>query len=179
MAVPGRTLLARAQEGDEAAFAAIVEELVPRGYRLASAILQDPHEAEDAVQEALIRAWQKVGQVRESSDSAEPWFLAIVANQCRAMMRRRWWRILKQPEPTDLLQAANGSTDASLDLAAAISRLPQRDRALLMLVYGLDRPISESAAVLGIRSGTARVRLHRALKKLRADLTVEEDEDHG
>ena len=61
-------------------------------------MLHDPHTAEDVVQEASLKAWRKLDQVRPGR-RLKPWFLAIVANECREVRRGRWWSVLKQPEP--------------------------------------------------------------------------------
>jgi hypothetical protein len=62
------------------------------GYRVALAILRDPDEARDAVQDAAFKAWRRFGQLRDGR-AARPWFLSIVANQCRSVRRRHWWSV--------------------------------------------------------------------------------------
>src|SRR5215510_4452239 len=68
------------------AFLALIEPLLPGAYRLAYAMLQGQPEAEDAVQEALIRAWRARDRLRPAADP-KPWFMTIVANQCRQHRR--------------------------------------------------------------------------------------------
>lgn len=72
------TLVQAAQRGDESAFELLLEPLLDHGYRLACAMLHDHSAAQDAVQEAAFRAWQKVAQLRDPDDM-RPWFLTIVA----------------------------------------------------------------------------------------------------
>jgi len=79
------------------AFDALIGPLVGRGYALAVTMLNDRSAAEDAVQEAAIKAWRKLPSLRDHS-AAEPWFLPIVANQCRSVRRGSWWSVLKFPE---------------------------------------------------------------------------------
>ena len=91
-------LVSRAQTGDEQAFTALLRPLVASAYRLAGAMLHDPHAAEDVVQEASLKAWRKLYQVKPGAEM-KPWFLGIVANECREVRRGRWWSVLKQPDP--------------------------------------------------------------------------------
>jgi len=77
-------------------FDAIVGPWIEPGYRLAVAMLRDPDEAQDAVQEAAVKAWRSLERLRDS-DQARAWFLSIVANQCRSTMRRRWWSVVRLP----------------------------------------------------------------------------------
>jgi DNA-directed RNA polymerase specialized sigma24 family protein len=81
---------------DTREFDAIVGPWIEPGYRLAVAMLRDPVEAQDAVQEAAVKAWRSLERLRDSNQ-ARPWFLSIVANQCRSTMRRRWWSVVGVP----------------------------------------------------------------------------------
>src|SRR5438876_12116266 len=82
----------RAIAGDEAAFEALVRPLIEPGLRLALSMLGDRRDAEDAIQEALVRAWRKMHQLR-AGQQVRPWFFAIVTNQCRNMRRTAWFRL--------------------------------------------------------------------------------------
>ena len=75
-------MLARAAEGDAHAFAALIQPLLDPAYRLAAVMLADRSTAEDAVQEASIKAWRKLGQLRGDAGSLRSWFLSIVAKPC-------------------------------------------------------------------------------------------------
>lgn len=89
-------LIQDAKDGDGIAFDALLGPLLDPAYRLALGILHDREAAQDAVQDAALRAWRKLEQLREGTEM-RPWFLAIVANQCRSMLRTRWWRVVKLP----------------------------------------------------------------------------------
>jgi DNA-directed RNA polymerase specialized sigma24 family protein len=84
-------LFEQAVAGDEAAFEALIGPLVEPALRLAQSMLGDRWEAEDATQEAITRAWRKLGQLRPGMP-LRPWFLAIVVNQRRNVRRTRWGR---------------------------------------------------------------------------------------
>jgi RNA polymerase sigma-70 factor (ECF subfamily) len=144
-------------------------------FRIAYAMLSDRDEAEDAVQEAVLRAWTKRDQISAGPDAFGSWFLAIVVNRCRMTRRSRWWRVLRvghQPEE----RAAPAEADAvpaQLDLWQAVRRLRPEDRTVLVLHYGQDMSLQEVAAVLGISVAATKSRVHRALLKLRPAFTVE------
>src|SRR5260370_1782659 len=83
-----------AKRGDEAAFTSLLRPLLEPAYRLAAGMLQDRQLAEDAVQEASVKAWRKIFQLRAGTEM-RPWFLGIVANECRTTRRGRCRMVLK------------------------------------------------------------------------------------
>src|SRR5207245_2084109 len=103
-------LALRAQTGNEKfcenfeiaaeSFSGLIEPLLDPAYRLAAVMLADRSAAEDAVQEGAIKAWRKVRQLRGDISSLRPWFLSIVANECRMARRTRWWSVIKLADVT-------------------------------------------------------------------------------
>ena len=93
---------------DELAFANSLEPLLPIAFRLANGMLRNRTDAEDAVQEAAMKAWRKRSSFRAGSDP-KPWFLAIVANECKMHRRRRVWNPLEglAPEPEAATEIAS------------------------------------------------------------------------
>jgi RNA polymerase sigma-70 factor (ECF subfamily) len=168
----GRSLHEDALAGDEEAFEALIGPLVEPAVRLAYSMLGDRMEAEDATQEAITRAWRKLGQLR-SGMPVRPWFLAIVVNQCRNVRRTRWFRLVRTKPivPPDLYREPSVE---NIDLARAISRLPDRDRQALFLHFYLDLPIEEVAVALGISPAATKGRIYRACHRLRPILLEEE-----
>ena len=138
------------------------------GYRTALAILRDPDEAHDAVQEAAFKAWRRIRQLRDL-DSARAWFLAIVANQCRSTRRGRWWSVVRVPK---VERDAPDIESEHPDIGRALARLPSEDRLALFLHFYLDLPPEEVGAVLGVSAAGAKTRVYRAAKKLRPDLEM-------
>jgi RNA polymerase sigma-70 factor (ECF subfamily) len=160
-------LIERAKSGDLNAFEEILTPLVEPAHRFACALLQDPQLAEDAVQEASVRAWRKLSRLREGSP-LRPWFLGIVANQCRNQKRDRWWRVVRLPEPAGLAQDSPESEALRrAELREALGRLGDRERRVLILRSYLDLPWREVAAVTGLTEAGARTRYYRALHRLR------------
>ena len=136
-------------------------------------MLQDRQLAEDAVQEAAVSAWRKLHQLRTGA-RIEPWFLGIVANQCRTIRRASWWRVLK----TDLVPSPSSGPDDRLaegaDLRRALARLHPDQRLVVVLYYYLDLPFEEIAIITGASFAAVRGRLYRAVKSMRPELeTVE------
>jgi RNA polymerase sigma-70 factor, ECF subfamily len=151
----------------EADFDALVGPLIEPAFKLAVVFLRDPHEAEDAVQEATLKAWRGLEGLRDES-AARAWFLSIVANQCRSMRRTRWWSVLRVDSPSR--DEAEDRPDDRLDLTREMSRLPATDRAALFLFFYLDLPLAEVARVLKISPQAAKSRVHRAVARLRLEM---------
>jgi len=163
-------LVRAARAGDRGAFAELLRPDYRAAFRLAYGLLQDVDEAEDVVQEAAFTAWRRIGNLREGS-TLRPWFLGIVANQCRTVKRSRWWSVTKVDPP----EAEAPVTDlaASLDLRRALRRLGHDERLVLVLRYYLDMPFEEIATTLGITPKAARTRVERAVRRMRPIMQVQ------
>jgi RNA polymerase sigma-70 factor, ECF subfamily len=166
--------MARATEGDANSFAILIEPLLNPAYRLAAVMLADRGAAEDAVQEASIKAWRKLRQLRGDVGSLRSWFLSIVANECRMARRQRWWSVVKLAEPQHLRSGGDPSHETSSDLQRALLKLSPDERLPLVLHFYLDLPLDEVARTLGVSESAAKSRIYRAAKRLRSDLTLEE-----
>ena len=160
-----------AAHAGENEFEALIGPLVEPGLRLAYSMLGDRAEAEDATQEAITKAWRSLGRLRDRTQ-ARPWFLAIVANQCRNVRRTRWFRTVRIPEI--FRPAAIEPPIEKIDIERAMSRLPAGDRQLLFMRFYLDLSLEEVALAFGISPVAAKGRIYRACKRLRPDL-LEED----
>ena len=166
-------VLIRARQGDRQAFEEILRPLLQPAYRLALAMLHEREAAEDAVQEMALEAWRHRARIRPELGTARPWFLAIVANECRMALRGRWWSVLRFGEPLDRAVSQNDIA-GRVDLRRAIDRLSYQDRLLLHLYFVLDLPAIEVAQVLGISAGAVKSRLHRVTRRLRPGLNTVE-----
>jgi len=159
-------------------FATIVPAYATAMLRLA-AVYVGPADAEDAVQEAAMRAWQAWSTLRDQS-AVRPWLLQITMNVCR-----HWRRGLKgqqqahlQPLPERdshrlaMLDLDPGTSDhtGALDLRAAVNALPDDLRGVVLLRFYGGLNASEIGGALGIPAGTVRSRLHRALTLMREQL---------
>ncbi len=169
-------LLRNAVDGDEGAFDALIGPLVEPGYRLAFSMLGNREEAEDAVQEATIKAWRNLRQLKDTG-VVRSWFFTIVANQCRSARRGRWWSVVKLAEPEERRSAPEGPDVMAVqrtDLQRALLSLGRDDRLALYLRYYMDLPLNEVAAVLGVSETAAKSRIHRAAQGLRPAVEVPE-----
>ena len=166
-------IMARATEGDASAFASLIEPLLNPAYRLAAVMLADRPAAEDAVQEASIKAWRKLRQLRGDVGSLRSWFLSIVANECRMTRRQRWWSVVKLADP-HVGGSDDPSQETASDLKRALLKLSPEERLPLVLHFYLDLPLDEVARTLGLSPSAAKSRIYRAARRLRSDLTLEE-----
>ena len=156
------------------AFTDLLAPLVEPGYRLACAMLHNSQAAEDAVQDASLIAWRKLGKVQDQS-RLRAWFLRIVANECRNARRRSWVTSVSQGLPSGLsVISAEEQVLRGTDLRRALRHLSHEDRLVVVLYFYLDMPLAEVAAVAGTSLGAARARLYRAVRRLRPDLVIEE-----
>ena len=156
--------LVRLQPRDEDRVAELLLSAVPEAHRLASWILRDPVGAEDAVQEALLRAWSRRRTIRFELGDPERWFMRIVVNICRDELRRRRRQhvtIIEMPVERETIPAGHD------DLSSAIARLTEDEQIVLGLRYGRDLTIPQIAAQTGLPEGTVKSRLHYARKALR------------
>jgi RNA polymerase sigma-70 factor (ECF subfamily) len=136
------------------------------------ALLHNVDEAEDVVQESAFKAWRKLDTLRDTS-LLRPWFLAIVANQCRSVRRGKWWTS-RAEEQTPEKAAESGDIAGSIDLRRAIAQLEYDQRLVLVLRYYLDLPFEEIAMTLQISPKAARSRVERAVNNLRPMLRLRE-----
>jgi RNA polymerase sigma-70 factor (ECF subfamily) len=168
--------LRRARAGDGPAFAELLAPVLDPGFRLAMTMLKDRSAAEDAVQEAALKSWRKLDRFRYGAD-LKPWFLAIVANECRTARRSRWWQVIRFDDAAAHAPAIapDKAWADHIDLDAALDRLPKQHLLALTLYYHLDLPIEEVASVLGCSTRAARQRIHRALVAVRPGMAAEVD----
>ena len=165
----------RAQRGDTRAFDALVEPHWQMAFRLAFLITRDAAEADDAAQEALLKAWRALARFRDT-EPVRPWLLRIVANEARNRRRsagRRGRLALRAgavqvsggaaPSPEELTVAE----DEQRRVLAELEALPEQARMVLACRFLLDLSEAETAAALGLRPGTVKSRTARALERLR------------
>ena len=124
-------------------------------------------EAEDATQEAITRAWRALAQLRYRS-LVRPWFLTIVANQCRNVRRTNWFKTVRLPAFFQPRLLREPGVD-KIDRRGSLRRLPMSERQVLFMRFYLDLPVEDVAVALGISPAAAKGRIYRACKRLRRD----------
>jgi RNA polymerase sigma-70 factor, ECF subfamily len=167
--VDEQTLISRARTGDGAAWEQLIAAHREAMFRLAYLLLSDADEADDAAQDACIRAFGALDRF-DSSRPLRPWLLRIVTNLAHnrrrsasrylALLQRAWSR---EPDPID---EPGADCDAQM-LWQAVRRLQLRDQQIIYLRYFLDLSEGETAAALDVAVGTIKSRTHRALQRLR------------
>jgi RNA polymerase sigma-70 factor (ECF subfamily) len=158
----------------EVLFARLAEAQLDAAYRLATFILAgDRAEAEDAVHDAALRAWEHLGEVRDPA-RFEAWFTRIVVNVCRDRIAGRRTRpiTLADPDPGAAPDHAEAFVRAD-ELEQAMRSLSANQRIVIGLRFVEDRSIEEIAVRTGERAGTVKSRLHYALRALRAALDAD------
>ena len=158
------------RDGEAGEFEAELGPLLTEAVRLATAMLLNAVEAEDAVQEACVRAWRSRANRREGT-ALRPWFLGIVANQCREARRGRWWQVMRVAEP-QVIPARRDDPAAVIDLRGALARLPYRRRLVLVLRYYLDLSFEDVASTAGCSVDAAKALVRRGAADLERALSA-------
>ena len=170
-----RRLVERAMRGDEEAFDLLVGRIGDSLHSVARRILRDASLAQDATQQALMDAWRNLPRLRDP-DRFEAWTYRLVVNACYAEARRERrhrtaLRLLSNDEPMAPDPASRIATHDQLD--RAFRMLSVEHRTAVVLVHYLGMTPAEAADAMGTPAGTARSRLHYALKQLRAAIESE------
>ncbi len=187
-AVEGRPLedaelIRLARRGDVRAYETLVERYRDVAFRTAYVVARSSADAEDATQEAFVKAYYALDRFREDGEF-RPWLLRIVTNEARNRTRsgrRREALALRVAGDRPSGASAQAPEEAAVSaettrmLVAAVASLPERDRLVVSYRYLLELSEAETAAALGLRRGTVKSRLSRALDKLRARLPADLD----
>ena len=171
-------LVERARHGDVAAYEALVRRYQNVAVRTAYVITGQAADAQDAAQEALVKAYYSMARFREGA-AFRPWLLRIVANESinrRRATRRKAALALRVAESRPSEDAAPSPEAAALahevrsELVSALSRLREEDRLVIAYRYFFDLSEAEMADALGCARGTVKSRLSRALKRLQREM---------
>jgi RNA polymerase sigma-70 factor (ECF subfamily) len=175
-------LLARARGGDTDAYEQLVRLHQQLAFRTALVLTRNAADAEEAAQDAFVKAWKSLGRF-DPSRPFRPWLLTIVANEARNRRRaagRREGLVLRVAAAEEPVPGGARSPELALlvaerhgALVAALQRLDERDRQVIACRFLLDLSEVETAAALGCRVGTVKSRLSRALARLRTHVGPE------
>jgi RNA polymerase sigma-70 factor, ECF subfamily len=168
-------LVERARHGDREAFGVLAVGAVDRMYATARLILRDAELAEDATQEALIRAWRDLPSLRDV-ERFDAWLYRLLVRASADIGRhRRRWRAEITILPMDPAEPDRTSELADRDqVDRGLRRLNDDQRTILILHFYLGMSPGEAADALQIPVGTAKSRLHYAIEALRAALAADE-----
>jgi len=167
-------LVEAARSGDHEAFEVLARAAGDRLFAVARLILRASDLAEDAVQDALVHAWQELPSLRDP-ERFDAWLYRLVVNACADQSRRLGRRSTQVRQLVDA-PSIGDDTAAVADrdqLARGFDRLKPEQRAVVVLHYYSGFSAAEIARMLGIPEGTARSRLHYATVALRAALEAD------
>ena len=170
-----RDLVEAARDGDHEAFEALASAAGDQLYRFAWLVLGDTQQAEDAVQDAIVRAWQGLPELRDP-ERWEAWLHRLIVNACADQGRRQ----MRQSVEVRMvrLEPVAGDDVRSVDdhdqLARGFRRLKPSQRAAVVLHFYLGLSVPEVADALGVPVGTAKSRIHYAVDAMRAALEADE-----
>jgi RNA polymerase sigma factor (sigma-70 family) len=168
-------LIERARRGDEEAYAELVHAYEGIAFRTAYLLTRSAADAEDAAQDAFVKAWRALGRFRAGAPF-RPWLLRIVANEAHNRRRSAGRRadVALRAAAEDPSGGAAPSPEAGLmdaerrdTLLAAVNTLPDDQRAVVALRYFVGLSEEETAEVLDVPRGTIKSRTARALERLR------------
>ena len=149
-------------------FSRAVTALRPTLYRVCRAQLNDPADREDAVQEAIFRAWRKRDTLREPRHF-NAWLIRILINECHDIQRRRKRDLLTDDPP----EPPTGGDSRLSELRDALTALDEKQRLCVLLHYIEGYSVKEVARMLNIGESAVKLRLMRGRKRLRELLTEE------
>jgi RNA polymerase sigma factor (sigma-70 family) len=176
-------LIERARQGDTSSYGELVRRYQDVAVRTAYVVGGDAADAEEAAQEAFVKAYRALDRFRGDAPF-RPWLLAIVANEARnrrraagrqaALAIRAAERDRPSGDAAPSPEEAVLGTEDRARLLAAVNRMQESDRLVIAYRFFLDLSERETADALDIRPGTVKSRLSRALARLRALLAAEE-----
>lgn len=155
------SLIDEAKKKDPDAFGQLVQENLQKMYRIAISILQNEEDAADAIQETMLKCWQKINQVR-NEDYFETWLIRILINQCKDILKGRKRTVLVD----DIPEAAQEDNYTNTEWKAVLRGLHEKYRIVLELYYVEGFSTKEIATMLHITDVSVRTRLVRGRKQL-------------
>lgn len=183
-AVPDRELISRTLAGDGNAFASLVGRFQRKIYRVAYAIIRDEVEADSITQDTFVQAYMHLGKF-EGRSELETWLTRIAINRSRDVLRRRRFLTFFTPWEDDeeehpaMIEPVDERPDPerqlmAVQLRSAISRaeakLSSQQKVIFRLRHYENLSLEEVAEHLGLRAGTVRAHLFRAIHKIRREL---------
>jgi RNA polymerase sigma-70 factor (ECF subfamily) len=162
-----RELVSACLDGSKAAFEVLIRRYERPVRAVALGILGDFHRAEDAAQEAFIRAWKKLPDLRNQA-AFGPWITKIARRSAINIARRRVKIAVQYPSVADVIEKPDGRLESDKQkLLEAVMRLPKAHRHLIMLRYFSKYPVKELAGITGRSIGTITKQLSRAREQLK------------
>jgi RNA polymerase sigma-70 factor (ECF subfamily) len=174
---PDEELVRRVGEGDKRAASELVRRHLPRMVGLSRRMLGDPAEAEDVAQEVFLRVWKHAAAWKPGQAKFETWMHRVAMNLCLDRLRRSGRNGGEvSPETPDMRASATKALDDRQRrdrVRDALQKLPERQRAALVLCYYQERTNIEAAEILGVSVDALESLLSRARRTLKSVLSAE------
>ena len=168
-----RVIIQRVLEGDVEAFARLVDLHYPRCARIAVRILGNREDAEEAIQDAFLRAFKALEDY-EDRERFSAWLTRILVNQCRTVLARTKRRDALfaelDPRRLDFIVAAEPDEGTWVELEHVLGQLPAEQREAIVLKYADDLTYEEMSRITGAGESALKMRVQRAFARLRAML---------
>jgi RNA polymerase sigma-70 factor, ECF subfamily len=169
--IEDRELLIRVQGGDAGAFDLLMRRYLPRARVVARRLMQDPDDADDLVQDAFLRALDRIASF-DIGRAFGPWFTRLLVNAGIDLRRRQAVRRTEANDPETFAGRSSPVQDAELaelrqSLGEALEKLPDRQRLVVTLFEVDGHSTEEVASMLSVSQATVRWHLHQARRTLR------------
>ena len=165
-----RAIIHQVLSGDVEAFARLVDRHYERCARIAVRILGNREDAEEAIQDALLRAFKALDHYEER-ELFSAWLTRILVNQCRTVLARSRRRDAifpdLDPQAIDYVVDADGAEGMWPELESALARLPAEQREAIVLKYSDDLTYEEMSRITGAGESALKMRIRRAFTRLR------------
>jgi len=150
-------------------FASHVLFLEPALYRISKSMLYEDADCEDAVQEAILKGYEKLGTLKEEG-YFNTWLIRILMNECYTILRKKSRFLPFDDDVEEMEDDVEFQGDEKAEMYQAVMKLPLKMRITIVLFYVEGYTIEEMVSMLGIPAGTVKSRLARARKTLRKEL---------
>ena len=155
--------ISMAMAGDKAAYSNLILGMEHKLYRISRSVLRDDADCADAIQEALIRAWLKLPELRDPA-LFEHWLVRILLRECYRIAKKIDYYDTKDDMPSD----SSADPTQRMELEEAVYKLKPEHRTPLILHHMMGYKVQEIAAILSLPEGTVKSRLLRARRKLKS-----------
>ncbi len=173
-------LLSQIAEGDRRAFAQLMDRHIDRAHGLARRVLGNKSDAEDVVQDAFMKVWQKAGQWQPGRAQFSTWLYRVVVNRCLDLKRKPVNTALDNiAEQSDDRPDAHEDIEArerQAQITAAVAALPERQRTAIALSYTAGMSNAQAAETMEISVKAFESLLVRAKRELRGRLSGDGEE---
>ena len=160
-----KKLVLQAKKHDKEAFVKLVENYQVSMYKTAIAILQNDEDAADAIQETILKCYEKLSTLKKDS-YFKTWMIRILINNCNEMLRHKG-RVFPTMEMEEGIFEESGYVDC--EWKEILASLEEKYQVVMLLYYSKSLSVKEIAALLEISQNTVLTRLSRARKQLRAE----------